>query len=145
MNHAEQRRAEQTQQSRGEQSAVAECWCNRSCCPRASPPPSLLCRQLTDDATAATTHCSGKPIKCSEVPEWRAIRYFEGGSVIKLSRFRRQRRLCLSIAALCTLCTARSPICLGKVPPSNERSRSCNKFHIYHPSMETEGGAGKFF
>ena len=61
-------------------------------------------------------------------------------SVIKLSRFRRQRRLCLSIAALCTLCTARSPICLGKVPPSNERSRSCNKFHIYHPSVETEGG-----
>ena len=55
----------------------------------------------------------------SDILRWR--RRAGGGSVIKLSRFCPQHRLCLSITALCLLCT------VGKVQFVLEKSRRTKK------------------
>ena len=68
-----------------------------------------------------------------------------GGSVIKLSRFCPEHRLCLSITALCLLCTGGSPICLGKVPPSNERPGVATNFTFITHRWKLREGQGKEF
>ena len=61
----------------------------------------------------------------SDILRWR--RRAGGGSVIKLSRFCPQHRLCLSITALCLLCTVgKVQFVLKKLRRTRIRSQSCN-------------------